>query len=112
MTDTHIAQHIVSVHQRQQQAVHPAYTTEQLQRYIKFARDFGPNFRMCRPNWCDAMSTEGKRQTAYRYALYHSVPTEAMVHFSEGLARRMVDEVTPMVKEAYKPLEEYCDGAV
>ena len=40
--DTHIAQHIVSVHQHRSATIEPPYTTEQLQRYIKFAREFDP----------------------------------------------------------------------
>ena len=44
MTDHHIAQHIVQVHQQhsEETMATAVYSTEQLQRYIKFARAFNP----------------------------------------------------------------------
>jgi DNA replication licensing factor MCM6 len=112
VTDTHIAQHIVSVHQRRQEAVHPAYTTEQLQRYIKFAREFEPTISRaaqaelvrCYVNLRES-DANGASRGMHRITVRQ---LEAMVRLSEGLARlHLVDEVTPaMVKEAYKLLRK------
>ena len=41
-TDLNIAQHIVNVHRFQDQAIAPEFSTEALQRYIRFARTFNP----------------------------------------------------------------------
>ncbi len=112
VTDTHIAQHIVSVHQRRHLAVHPAYTTEQLQRYIKFAREFEPTISRaaqaelvrCYVNLRES-DANGASRGMHRITVRQ---LEAMVRLSEGLARlHLVDEVTPaMVKEAYKLLRK------
>lgn len=40
--DYNIAQHIVAVHQRQEEAISPEFTTAQLQRYIAVARTKKP----------------------------------------------------------------------
>lgn len=40
--DFNIAQHIVAVHQRQEEAISPEFTTAQLQRYIAVARTKKP----------------------------------------------------------------------
>ncbi|KAI5845290.1 MCM2/3/5 family-domain-containing protein [Morchella snyderi] len=42
--DTHLARHIVNIHRNRDAAITPEFTTEQLQRYIKFARTFRPVF--------------------------------------------------------------------
>lgn len=42
--DTHLARHIVSLHRNRDAAITPEFTTEQLQRYIRFARTFKPLF--------------------------------------------------------------------
>jgi len=41
-TDLNIAQHIVNVHRFQDEAISPEFSTEALQRYIRFARTFNP----------------------------------------------------------------------
>ena len=41
MSDHHIAQHIGCTHAKEE-AAHGPYSTEQMQRYIKFARCFNP----------------------------------------------------------------------
>lgn len=43
-TDTNLARHIVNLHRIRDEAITPEFTTEQLQRYIKFARTFKPVF--------------------------------------------------------------------
>ena len=41
-SDLNIAKHIVNVHRFQDQAIHPEFSTEALQRYIRYARTFNP----------------------------------------------------------------------
>lgn len=41
-TDLNIARHIVNVHRFQDQAIQPEFSTETLQRYIRYARTFNP----------------------------------------------------------------------
>jgi DNA replication licensing factor MCM6 len=42
--DRHLAEHIVGIHQLRDEAVEPEFSTEQLQRYIRFAKTFKPVF--------------------------------------------------------------------
>lgn len=48
--DENIARHIVNVHRFQSEAINPEFSTEALQRYIRFARTFNPKVR--RFDWC------------------------------------------------------------
>jgi DNA replication licensing factor MCM6 len=41
-TDLNIAKHIVNVHRFQDEAINPEFSTEALQRYIRYARTFNP----------------------------------------------------------------------
>jgi len=41
-TDFNIAKHIVNVHRYQDEAINPEFSTETLQRYIRYARTFNP----------------------------------------------------------------------
>ena len=41
-TDLNIAKHIVNVHRFQDEAIQPEFSTETLQRYIRYARTFNP----------------------------------------------------------------------
>ena len=41
-SDLNIAKHIVNVHRFQDLAIHPEFSTEALQRYIRYARTFNP----------------------------------------------------------------------
>ena len=41
-SDLNIAKHIVNVHRFQDQAINPEFSTEALQRYIRYARTFNP----------------------------------------------------------------------
>ncbi|UKZ56399.1 hypothetical protein TrVGV298_010235 [Trichoderma virens] len=42
--DRHLSEHIVRVHQHRDEAITPEFSTEQLQRYIRFAKTFRPEF--------------------------------------------------------------------
>lgn len=41
-TDLKIAKHIVSIHQRQDQALRPVFNTRQLRNYIKYSKRLSP----------------------------------------------------------------------
>lgn len=43
--DFQIAQHIVNMHRLKEDSLHPDFTTEQMQTYIKFCRTIKPKFR-------------------------------------------------------------------
>ena len=45
-TDLNIAKHIVNVHRFQDEAIHPEFSTEALQRYIRYARTFNPKVHL------------------------------------------------------------------
>lgn len=45
-TDLNIARHIVNVHRFQNDAINPEFSTEALQRYIRYARTFKPKVRL------------------------------------------------------------------
>jgi len=48
VVDENIARHIVNVHRFQSEAINPEFSTEQLQRYIRFARTFNPKVSLLR----------------------------------------------------------------
>ena len=112
VSDHHIAQHIVSVHQHQVQAVAAPYSTEQVQRYIKFARCFSPiitNEAQQELVRCYVRLREGDAVGANRACYRITVrQLEAMVRISEALARlHLADEITPKyVREAFRLLRK------
>ncbi len=111
--DRRLAEHIVGIHQMRDEAVTPEFTTEQLQRYIQFARTFQPEltdeakqllverYRELRVD--DAQGGVGKN--SYRITVRQ---LESMIRLSEAIAKaNCVDEITPdMVTEAYNLLRQ------
>ena len=111
-TDERIARHIVDMHRMRREALRPPFTTEQLQRYIRFARAFNPVitkegakvlvecYKSLRQS--DAL---GRNKTAYRITVRQ---LESMVRLSEALARLHLDDrVKPKyVQEAYRLLKK------
>jgi DNA replication licensing factor MCM6 len=43
--DLKLAQHIVNVHMHRNAAINPEFSTDELQRYIRYARTFNPKVR-------------------------------------------------------------------
>ena len=112
VSDHHIAQHIVSVHTHKEEAAAAPYSTEQMQRYIKFARCFNPIItpesqqELVR---CYVRLREGDAVGANRASYRITVrQLEAMVRISEALARlHLADEISPKyVREAYRLLRK------
>ncbi|KAI9894888.1 MAG: MCM DNA helicase complex subunit mcm6 [Vezdaea aestivalis] len=111
--DRHLAQHIVSLHALRDQAVEPEFTTEQLQRYIRFARTFKPVFT---PEAQALLVTKYKElraddasggigRNSYRITVRQ---LESMVRLSEAIAKaNCVEEVVPaFVHEAFALLRQ------
>lgn len=111
--DRHLAEHIVSIHKDRDDAVEPEYSTEQLQRYIRFARTFRPEFtdeakvtlvekyKELRAD--DAQGGIGRN--SYRITVRQ---LESMIRLSEAIAKATcVNEITPeFVVEAYNLLRQ------
>jgi len=111
--DRHLAEHIVSIHKDRDDAVTPEFSTEQLQRYIRFARTFRPEFtdearetlvekyKELRAD--DAQGGIGRN--SYRITVRQ---LESMIRLSEAIAKaNCVSDITPeFVKEAYNLLRQ------
>ena len=112
-TDRHLAEHIVNIHRLRDDAVRPEFTTEQLQRYIRFARTFKPEFapearallvekyKELRAN--DAQGGIGRN--SYRITVRQ---LESMIRLSEAIAKaNCVEDITEeMVREAFDLLRQ------
>ncbi|MCJ1311341.1 MCM DNA helicase complex subunit mcm6 [Agyrium rufum] len=106
--DRHLASHIVDIHRLRDAAVTPEFTTEQLQRYVRFARTFKPEFtsearsllvqkyRELRTN--DAQGGIGRN--SYRITVRQ---LESLIRLSEAIAKaNCVEDITEeFVSEAF-----------
>ncbi|KAJ6144727.1 DNA replication licensing factor mcm6 [Penicillium chermesinum] len=111
--DRNLAEHIVNVHMNRDEAVEPDLSTEQLQRYIQFARTFRPVFteeakavlvekyKELRAN--DAQGGMGR--SSYRITVRQ---LESLIRLSEAVAKaNCVEEIAPkFVLEAYDLLRQ------
>ncbi|OJT05372.1 DNA replication licensing factor mcm6 [Trametes pubescens] len=111
-SDLNIAKHIVNVHRFQDDAIHPEFSTEALQRYIRYARTFNPKmtpeaadvlvekYRMLRQD-----DSSGASRNSYRITVRQ---LESMIRLSEAIARaNCTSEITPaFVREAYTLLRQ------
>jgi DNA replication licensing factor MCM6 len=101
-SDLSIATHIVSVHQRKDQALNPDYSQAEIQRYIRFARTIRPVFtpqaqRRVIQEYCNVRSadTSGNQKSAWRITVRQ---LESMVRLSEAIARVHME---PFITEAF-----------
>jgi DNA replication licensing factor MCM6 len=111
--DRHLAEHIVNIHRLRDDAVTPEFTTEQLQRYIRFARTFKPEFtpeaRALLVEKYKELRAEdaqgGIGRNSYRITVRQ---LESMIRLSEAIAKaNCVDDVTPnFVREAFSLLRQ------
>ena len=110
--DFKLAQHIVNVHRYQNVAINPEFSTDELQRYIRFARTFNPKLtaaasRVLVEKYRDlrAEDSTGYGRNSYRVTVRQ---LESMVRLSEAIARaNCKSEITPaFVKEAYGLLSQ------
>ncbi|KAG0021277.1 MCM DNA helicase complex subunit mcm6 [Podila clonocystis] len=105
-TDYNIARHIVNVHRLRDAALVPQYSTEQVQRYIQYARTFKPKLspeamRLLSEKYRDLrqLDSQGSGKNSYRITVRQ---LESMIRLSEALARvHCTDIITEdFVKEA------------
>jgi DNA replication licensing factor MCM6 len=111
--DRHLAQHIVDIHRLRDDAVEPEYSTEQLQRYIRFAKTFRPEFlpeakRTLVEKYKELRADDaqgGVGRNSYRITVRQ---LESMIRLSEAIAKaNCVSEITPeFVREAYNLLRQ------
>lgn len=111
--DEHLAKHIVGLHQKKDDAIEPEFSTEQLQRYIRFARLFQPVFTEQARQYLVQKYKElraddaqgGIGRNSYRITVRQ---LESLIRLSEAIAKaNCVDEVTPnFVDEAFKLLQQ------
>ncbi|KAH6668619.1 MCM2/3/5 family-domain-containing protein, partial [Plectosphaerella plurivora] len=111
--DRHLAEHIVGIHQLRDAAIEPEFSTELLQRYIRFARTFRPIFthearetlveRYKQLRADDAQGGIGRN--SYRITVRQ---LESMVRLSEAIAKvNCVEEVSStFVDEAFQLLRQ------
>lgn len=111
--DRNLAEHIVNVHMNRDDAVEPELSTEQLQRYIRFARTFTPVFTeearlLLVEKYKDLRANDaqgGIGRSSYRITVRQ---LESLIRLSEAVAKaNCVDEVVPsFVEEAYDLLRQ------
>jgi DNA replication licensing factor MCM6 len=111
--DRHLAEHIVGVHQLRDAAIEPEFSTEQLQRYIRFARTFCPEFTDEAREFLVKKYQElraddvqgGIGRNSYRITVRQ---LESMIRLSEAIAKvNCVEEITvDFVNEAYNLLRQ------
>ncbi|KAI0193827.1 MCM2/3/5 family-domain-containing protein [Astrocystis sublimbata] len=111
--DRHLAEHIVGLHALRDSAIEPEFSTECLQRYIRFARTFRPE-----------VSDEAKERLVTRYKELRSDDAqggigknsyritvrqlESLIRLSEAIAKaNCVEEITPdFVDEGFNLLRQ------
>ncbi|KAJ7594179.1 MCM2/3/5 family-domain-containing protein [Mycena floridula] len=111
-TDLNLAKHIINVHRFQDEAINPEFSTESLQRYIRYARTFNPKLT---PEAADVLvekyrilrqdDATGIGRNSYRITVRQ---LESMIRLSEAIARaNCTSEITPaFVREAYSLLRQ------
>eukprot|EP00743_Colponemidia_sp_Colp-15_P004628 GILK01004988.1.p1 GENE.GILK01004988.1~~GILK01004988.1.p1 ORF type:complete len:834 (+),score=187.07 GILK01004988.1:48-2504(+) len=111
ITDYNIAEHIVNLHRNGDRAITPPFTTDQLQRYIKFARTIKPKMSteaaevLVKQYRTIRQGDSSYQKTAYRITVRQ---LESLVRLSEALARLHCDDVIrpKYVKEACRLLKK------
>ncbi|OXH40157.1 minichromosome maintenance protein 6 [Cryptococcus neoformans] len=109
--DLHIAQHIVNVHRFRDDAIAPEFSTEALQRYIRYARTFSPKLipaasAVLVEKYRSLRQDEGgPGKSSFRITVRQ---LESMIRLSEAIARANCQhEITPaIVREAYSLLRQ------
>lgn len=111
--DRHLAHHIVNIHMNRDAAVTPEFSTAQLQRYIRFARTFKPEFspeakELLVQKYKELRAEDaqgGVGRNSYRITVRQ---LESLIRLSEAIAKaNCVDDVTPaMVREAFGLLRQ------
>lgn len=112
VSDYNIAKHITNVHRLIDEALHPDYNTDELQKYLRFARTLKPRMSVAASEMMvheyrslRQRDSSGVNKTSYRITVRQ---LESMIRLSEALARMYCDdEVRPKhVKEACRLLRK------
>ena len=97
--DYHIAHHIVTMHRLKDQSLHPEFSTENLQTYIKFCRTIKPKFnresaQMLKEEYKRLRQNDKNSQkSAYKITVRQ---LESLIRLSEAIARAHCDfEIKP-----------------
>lgn len=110
--DMNIAQHIINVHRFKDSAIAPEFSTEAIQRYIRYARTFQPKLT---PEASDVLVEKYRQlreddagaggKNSYRITVRQ---LESMIRLSEAIARANCRrEITPaFVREAFSLLRQ------
>lgn len=111
--DRHLAEHIVGIHALRDSAIEPEFSTECLQRYIRFARTFRPEFT---PEAKERLVVKYKElraddaqggvgRNSYRITVRQ---LESLIRLSEAISKtNCVEEITPeFVDEAFNLLRQ------
>ncbi|KAI0482005.1 MCM-domain-containing protein [Xylariaceae sp. FL0804] len=111
--DRHLAEHIVGIHALRDSAIKPEFGTECLQRYIRFARTFRPEFTPEAKERLVAKYKElraddaqgGAGRNSYRITVRQ---LESLIRLSEAIAKaNCVEEIAPdFVDEAFNLLRQ------
>ncbi|GAA5965759.1 hypothetical protein JCM8115_000916 [Rhodotorula mucilaginosa] len=110
--DLKLAQHIVNVHMHRNAAINPEFSTDELQRYIRYARTFNPKLTPAASKQLVTLygklrseDAQGYGRSSYRVTVRQ---LESMVRLSEAIARaNCTEEITvEFVNEAYNLLSQ------
>lgn len=110
--DTELASHIVDLHMKQDSAIDPPFTAEQLSRYINYAKTFKPVMTKEARDYLVKRYTELRKDDAHGFSKSSYRITvrqlESLIRLSEAIARaNCVDEIIPsFVSEAYDLLRQ------
>ncbi|KAL8675785.1 MAG: hypothetical protein Q9224_007381 [Gallowayella concinna] len=111
--DRHLAEHIVNIHRLRDSFITPEFSTAQLQRYIRFARTFKPEFSpeariLLVQKYKELRNDDaqgGIGRNSYRITVRQ---LESLIRLSEAIAKaNCVDDVTEdFVREAFSLLRQ------
>ncbi|GAA5895146.1 MCM DNA helicase complex subunit MCM6 [Sporobolomyces salmoneus] len=110
--DLKLATHIVNVHMHRNAAINPEFSTDELQRYIRYARTFMPKLTPAASKQLVHLygklrseDAQGYGRSSYRVTVRQ---LESMVRLSEAIARaNCTEEITvDFVNEAYNLLSQ------
>ena len=111
--DRHLAEHIVNIHRLRDDAVTPEFTTEQLQRYIRYAKTFRPEFtpearELLVEKYKELRADDaqgGIGRNSYRITVRQ---LESMIRLSEAIAKANCAEIVSpdFVQEAFGLLRQ------
>ncbi|KAF8446470.1 MCM2/3/5 family-domain-containing protein [Terfezia claveryi] len=109
--DRNLARHIVNIHRLRDESIQPEFTTEQLQRYIRYARTFKPVFTedaklLLVEKYKELRNDDaGIGRNSYRITVRQ---LESLIRLSEAIAKaNCVEDVAPgFVREAFNLLRQ------